>query len=53
MRALKEAGLLEKAEGQMRRGEAEAIKIIDREGKVWLDENGCDTQARGRPEIDR
>jgi 2-polyprenyl-6-methoxyphenol hydroxylase-like FAD-dependent oxidoreductase len=32
--ALKEAGLLEEAQKYMRSGQAEAIKIIDKEGKV-------------------
>jgi hypothetical protein len=40
------------AERMMRGGEAESVKIIDKDGKVWLDENGQDVQ-RGRPEMDR
>lgn len=50
--ALKAAKLDAEAERYMRGGEAEAMKIIDKDGKVWYDENGQDA-SRGRPEIDR
>lgn len=53
LEALKQTGLLEEAERHMRGGEAEAMKIIDRDGKVWMDENGDEGAPRGRPEIDR
>lgn len=50
--ALKEARLDMEVERMMRGGEAESVKIIDKDGKIWLDENGQDVQ-RGRPEMDR
>lgn len=63
LNALSASGLLKAAERYMRSGEAEAMKIMDRDGKVWLDENqrpaiegeehSGEDPARGRPEIDR
>ncbi|WWC61707.1 uncharacterized protein I303_104292 [Kwoniella dejecticola CBS 10117] len=63
--ALKETHLLEEASTMMRI-EGEAMKVVDKSGKVWLDENvpeeseaSADTknvpvgEIRGRPEIDR
>ena len=53
MKALRETGLLDKAEGLFRGEGAEAMKIMDESGKVWWDENGDPDSARGRPEVDR
>ncbi|WVW83732.1 hypothetical protein I302_105753 [Kwoniella bestiolae CBS 10118] len=61
--ALKETFLLEEARGMMR-SEGEAMKVVDKTGKVWLDENvegevigvgqgEWEGEIRGRPEIDR
>ncbi|KJA20878.1 hypothetical protein HYPSUDRAFT_68197 [Hypholoma sublateritium FD-334 SS-4] len=54
--ALRETALLETAQAKMRTGPAEAMKIMDKTGKVWFDEND-DLQpggaTKGRPEIDR
>ncbi|WWD02817.1 hypothetical protein V865_000859 [Kwoniella europaea PYCC6329] len=63
--ALKETGLLGEARGMMR-SEGEAMKVVDKTGKIWLDENvqeelatsnvkdvEQDEEVRGRPEIDR
>ncbi|WVQ67830.1 uncharacterized protein L199_006035 [Kwoniella botswanensis] len=66
--ALKETGLLGEARGMMR-SEGEAMKVVDKTGKIWLDENvqedreeratdelkeiGEQGVIRGRPEIDR
>lgn len=50
--ALRQANIYEEVASKMRSGEAEAMKIIDRDGRVWYDENGQE-EARGRPEVDR
>lgn len=54
--ALRETGLLESARGKMQGAEAEAMKIMDAQGKVWYDENeeaSSSGESKGRPEIDR
>lgn len=63
--ALQETGLLEEAQKLMRSDAAEAMKITDKFGKVWYDENedlnklqkkGKESEgskSRDRPEIDR
>lgn len=38
LKALRATGLIEEAETMMR-GEGEALKIVDKHGKVWWDEN--------------
>ncbi|WWD17435.1 hypothetical protein CI109_101876 [Kwoniella shandongensis] len=65
LKALRETGLLGIATGYMR-SQGEAVRILDRDGKVWRDENVYDEQGelvrhsekvgedvKGRPEIDR
>lgn len=56
LQALRETSLLENAQEKMRSGPAEAMKTMDKTGKVWFDENK-DLQpgggSKGRPEIDR
>ncbi|KJA22818.1 hypothetical protein HYPSUDRAFT_40598 [Hypholoma sublateritium FD-334 SS-4] len=56
LQALRETSLLENAQKKMRSGPAEAMKTMDKTGKVWFDENE-DLQlgggSKGRPEIDR
>ncbi|EED23152.1 salicylate hydroxylase, putative [Talaromyces stipitatus ATCC 10500] len=48
-KAIRMAGIWEEY-NKLARYEAEALKLIDRHGKVYLDSTGFDT---GRPEIDR
>ncbi|WWC89498.1 uncharacterized protein L201_004422 [Kwoniella dendrophila CBS 6074] len=57
--ALKETNLLEDAQKLMR-SEGEAMKVVDKTGKIWLDENESKDvkeikigELAGRPEIDR
>ncbi|WOO84007.1 Tetracycline resistance protein from transposon [Vanrija pseudolonga] len=38
LRALLETGLIDKATALMRTGDAEAMRIVDKEGKVWREE---------------
>lgn len=62
LKALKETGLLDEAKSYMR-AEGEAMKIVDKGGKIWYDENDKVVKAHtgfheggpvtGRPEIDR
>ncbi|OXM82027.1 monooxygenase [Cryptococcus neoformans Bt63] len=62
LKALKETGLLDEAKSYMR-AEGEAMKIVDKRGKIWYDENDKVVKAHtgfheggpvtGRPEIDR
>ena len=56
LQALRDTSLLETAHEKMRSGPAEAMKVMDKTGKVWFDENE-DLQpgggSKGRPEIDR
>ena len=56
LKALRETSLLEIAQVKMRTGPAEAMKIMDKTGKVWFDENDnlqSEGASKGRPEIDR
>ena len=52
--ALKEVGLLDDARAMMR-PEGDAMKVLDKTGKVWMDDEGSAGQWFGleRPEIDR
>ncbi|ORY34122.1 hypothetical protein BCR39DRAFT_237191, partial [Naematelia encephala] len=61
LEALRQTGLLDEA-AEMMRSEGEALKIVDKNGKVWYDENDekeiskpvpTSEGIRGRPEIDR
>lgn len=62
LKALKETGLLDEAKSYMR-AEGEAMKIVDKGGKIWYDENDKVVKTHtgfheggpvtGRPEIDR
>lgn len=56
LKLLRETGLYEQAETMMR-SEGEALKLLDKTGKVFYDENtenkGGILDGRGRPEIDR
>ena len=55
LKVLAETGLLEKAKAMMRGSESESMKIVDKDGKVWLDESqsaGPDNRT-SRPEMDR
>lgn len=62
LKALKETGLLDEAKWYMR-AEGEAMKIVDKSGKIWYDENDKVVKAHmgfheggpvtDRPEIDR
>lgn len=54
LKALRETSLFEIAQQKMRTGSAEAMKTMDKTGKVWYDENDdLEEVSRGRPEIDR